>query len=55
MSRPHIQGLLLKHKLIIKLLLEKLASRMKDKTVIAAATVIVTVLALDLLYTVFFR
>lgn len=40
---------------VIQPLLDKLASRMKDKTVIAAATVIVTVLALDLLYTVFFR
>lgn len=40
---------------VIQPLLDKLAARMKDKAVITAAVVIVTVLAADLIYTVFFR
>ncbi len=40
---------------VIQPLLDKLAAHMKDKAVITAAIVIVTVLAADLIYTVFFR
>ena len=40
---------------VIQPLLDKLAAHMKDKTVLTAAAVIVTVLAADLIYTVFFR
>ncbi len=40
---------------LIQPLLDKLAEKLRDKTVIVTATVIVTVLAADLVYTVFFR
>ncbi len=40
---------------VIQPFLDKLASKMKDKTVYVAAISIVTVLSADLVYTVFFR
>ncbi len=40
---------------VIQPLLDRLTARMKDKTVCISAIVIVTVLAADLVYTVFFR
>ena len=40
---------------IIQPLLDRLTARMKDRTVCIAAIVIVTVLAADLVYTIFFR
>ncbi|MBR6420088.1 MAG: putative ABC transporter permease [Oscillospiraceae bacterium] len=40
---------------LIQPLLDKLAEKLRDKTVIVTAIVIVTVLAADLVYTVFFR
>ena len=40
---------------VIQPLLDRLAAKMKDKTVFVTAVLIVTVLAADLVYTVFFR
>ena len=40
---------------VIQPLLDKLAAKMQDKTVCITALVIVTVLAADLVYTIFFR
>ena len=40
---------------VIQPLLDKLAEKLRDKTVIVTAIVIVTVLAADLVYTIFFR